>query len=161
MGVLTASGGACDIVADAASAQGLEIPDFSAATEEAIGAYLPPFANARNPLDVTAYGSLANLSAPKDPLSAIDRSLDIAADDPNLDFILFTRDPARGPPGGRGAGGGDRGPAAVAGRADRVRARSRSSRCPPPATTSAATAAGCWPSTASPCSAGCTWGSTL
>jgi acetate---CoA ligase (ADP-forming) len=90
MGVLTASGGACDIIADASSAHGIEIPDFSVRTEEAIGAYLPPFANAHNPLDVTAYGSLANLSGKKDSLSAIDRSLDIAADDPNLDFILFT-----------------------------------------------------------------------
>jgi acetate---CoA ligase (ADP-forming) len=90
MGVLTASGGSCDIVADAASAQGIEIPDFTARTEEAIAAYLPPFANAHNPLDVTAYGSLANLSAKKDSLTAIDRALDIAADDLNLDFILFT-----------------------------------------------------------------------
>ncbi len=46
MGVLTASGGACDIIADAASAQGIEIADFSPETEDAIGAYLPPFANA-------------------------------------------------------------------------------------------------------------------
>jgi acetate---CoA ligase (ADP-forming) len=90
MGVLTASGGACDLIADASSAQGITIPDFSAATEEAIGAFLPPFGNPHNPLDVTAYGSLANISGPRHSLSAIDRSLDIAADDPNLDFILFT-----------------------------------------------------------------------
>jgi acyl-CoA synthetase (NDP forming) len=90
MGVLTASGGACDLIADASSAQGIEIPDFSAATEEAIGAFMPPFGNPHNPLDVTAYGSLANISSNQGSLSAIDRSLDIAADDPNLDFILFT-----------------------------------------------------------------------
>ena len=90
MGVLTASGGACDLIADASSAQGIQIPDFSATTEEAIGAFLPPFGNPHNPLDVTAYGSLANISGPRQQLSAIDRSLDIAADDPNLDFILFT-----------------------------------------------------------------------
>ena len=61
MGVLTASGGACDLIADASSAQGIEIPDFSPATEEAIGAFMPPFGNPHNPLDVTAYGSLANI----------------------------------------------------------------------------------------------------
>jgi acetate---CoA ligase (ADP-forming) len=90
MGVLTASGGACDIIADSASAQGIEIPDFTARTEEGIAPYLPSFASPTNPLDVTGYGSLANLTGKKDSMSAIDHALDIAADDPNLDFILFS-----------------------------------------------------------------------
>jgi acyl-CoA synthetase (NDP forming) len=89
MGVLSASGGSCDIIADAASAQGIEIPDFAPRTEEAIAAHLPPFANPHNPLDVTGYGTLANLSAKTGTLTAIDHALDISADDPNLDFILF------------------------------------------------------------------------
>src|SRR6202035_529312 len=88
MGVLTASGGACDIIADRASAHGIEIPDFTAKTEEGIAAYIPPFANPHNPLDVTGYG-LANVIG-RDSMSAIDHALDIAADDPNLDFILFS-----------------------------------------------------------------------
>ncbi len=90
MGVLTASGGACDIIADSASAQGIDIPDFTARTEESIAPYLPSFASPTNPLDVTGYGSLANLTGKKDSMSAIDHALDIAADDPNLDFILFS-----------------------------------------------------------------------
>src|SRR5579863_891696 len=89
MGVLSASGGACDIIADAASAQGISIPDFSPATEAAIAAVLPPFANAHNPLDVTGYGTLANLGR-RVARSAIDVALDAAADDPNLDFILYS-----------------------------------------------------------------------
>jgi acyl-CoA synthetase (NDP forming) len=89
MGVLSASGGACDIIADAASAQGISIPDFAPATEAAIAAVLPPFASARNPLDVTGYGGLANLGV-RTARSAIDVALDAAADDPNLDFILYT-----------------------------------------------------------------------
>ena len=88
MGVLTASGGACDIIADSSSALGIEIPDFTAATEERIAQYIPPFANPHNPLDVTGYG-LANVIG-RDSMSAIDHALDIAADDPNLDFILFS-----------------------------------------------------------------------
>jgi acyl-CoA synthetase (NDP forming) len=88
MGVLTASGGACDIIADQASACGIQIPDFTAATEEGIAAYIPPFANPHNPLDVTGYG-LANVIG-RDLMPAIDHALDIAADDPNLDFILFS-----------------------------------------------------------------------
>ncbi|MGH3299409.1 MAG: acetate--CoA ligase family protein, partial [Trebonia sp.] len=90
MGVLTASGGACDIIADSASAHGIEIPDFAAATREAIAPHLPEFANPHNPLDVTGYGALANLAGKTDSMSAIDHALDSAADDPNLDFILFS-----------------------------------------------------------------------
>jgi acetate---CoA ligase (ADP-forming) len=87
MGVLTASGGACDIIADLASAQKLEIPPFAQSTADAIAAYLPPFATAHNPLDVTGYG-LANTRS-RGTMTAIDHALDIAVDDPNLDFVLF------------------------------------------------------------------------
>jgi acetate---CoA ligase (ADP-forming) len=90
MGVLTLSGGSCDIIADAASAQGVAIPDFSAKTQTAIAALLPPFASPHNPLDVTGFGTLANLSGKKDPLQAVDHALDIAVQDPNLDFVLFS-----------------------------------------------------------------------
>jgi acetate---CoA ligase (ADP-forming) len=87
MGVLTASGGACDIIADRASARGIEIPPFSADTTQAIAAKLPSFATARNPLDVTGY-VLAN--ARTTTLTAIDHALDVAVEDPGLDFVLFT-----------------------------------------------------------------------
>ncbi len=87
MGVLTASGGACDIIADRASAQGIEIPPFAPETAEAIAAHLPSFAAASNPLDVTGY-VLAN--ARTSPLTAIDHALDAALADPGLDFVIFT-----------------------------------------------------------------------
>jgi acetate---CoA ligase (ADP-forming) len=87
MGVLTASGGACDIIADRASAHGIEIPAFSSETTRAIAAQLPSFATARNPLDVTGY-VLAN--ARTTTLTAIDEALDVAVEDPGLDFVLFT-----------------------------------------------------------------------
>jgi len=90
MGVLTLSGGSCDIIADAASAQGVAIPDFSAPTQAAIAALLPPFASPHNPLDVTGFGTLANLSGKKGPLTAVDHALDLAVQDPNLDFVLFS-----------------------------------------------------------------------
>jgi acyl-CoA synthetase (NDP forming) len=90
MGVLTASGGSCDIIADAASAQGLRIPDFSPQSTAALGAHLPSFASAHNPLDVTGFSQLANLSGRTSPLTALEHGLDIAVDDPNLDFILFS-----------------------------------------------------------------------
>ena len=87
MGVLTASGGACDIIADRASAHGIEIPPFAEQTTDAIAAQLPSFATARNPLDVTGY-VLAN--ARTTTLTAIDEALDAAVEDPGLDFVLFT-----------------------------------------------------------------------
>src|SRR5207344_251201 len=49
MGVLTASGGSCDIIADAASTEGLQIPAFAQPTTAAITQHLPPFASAHNP----------------------------------------------------------------------------------------------------------------
>ena len=87
MGVLTASGGACDIIADSASAQGIEIPDFSPETAAAIAPHLPPFAAAKNPLDVTGY-VLANPRV--STLTPIDHALDAAVQDPGLDFVLFS-----------------------------------------------------------------------
>jgi acetate---CoA ligase (ADP-forming) len=89
MGVLTLSGGSCDIIADAASSQGLEIPAFADQTAAKISALLPSFASAQNPLDVTGFGTLANLSGRTGPLGAVDHALDIAVQDPNLDFVLF------------------------------------------------------------------------
>ena len=89
MGVLTASGGACDIIADTASAEGIEIPAFAARTCAQIAPHLPPFATAKNPLDVTGYG-LANVAGGRDALQAIDHALDAAVKDPGLDFVLYS-----------------------------------------------------------------------
>jgi acetate---CoA ligase (ADP-forming) len=86
MGVLTASGGACGIIADRASAQDITIPPFAARTVAAIRPHLPAFAAAHNPLDVTGY-VLANPRVA--PLTAIDHALDAALADPGLDFVLF------------------------------------------------------------------------
>ena len=86
MGVLTASGGACGLIADRASEQDIKIPPFATRTVAAIEAHLPAFADARNPLDVTGY-VLANPRVTA--LTAIDHALDAALDDPGLDFVLF------------------------------------------------------------------------
>jgi acetate---CoA ligase (ADP-forming) len=86
MGVLTASGGACDLIADQASAEGIEVPPFSGATAEAIAPHVPPFAQVRNPLDVTGY-FLANQRS--SALTSLDHALDAAVEDPGLEFIFF------------------------------------------------------------------------
>lgn len=50
---LTFSGGACTIIADEAEQLGLELPDLSLATQEAVRGFVPSFAAVRNPLDVS------------------------------------------------------------------------------------------------------------
>lgn len=85
MGVVTASGGACDIIADRADEEGIEIPEFAPETVAALEAVLPPFTSPQNPVDVTGFG-LANQQSGGtrpivDTLSAVTR-------DPNVDFVL-------------------------------------------------------------------------
>jgi acetate---CoA ligase (ADP-forming) len=86
MGVLTASGGACGLIADQASALDINIPPFAGRTIAAIEPHLPAFADVHNPLDVTGY-VLANPRVTA--LTAIDHALDAAVADPGLDFVLF------------------------------------------------------------------------
>ena len=86
MGVLTASGGACGLIADRASQHDIAIPPFAAQTVTAIKPHLPAFAAAHNPLDVTGY-VLANPR--QTALTAVDHALDAAVADPGLDFVLF------------------------------------------------------------------------
>jgi acyl-CoA synthetase (NDP forming) len=50
---LTFSGGACTIIADAAEALGVELPDLDERTGAAVRELLPSFAAVRNPLDVS------------------------------------------------------------------------------------------------------------
>jgi acyl-CoA synthetase (NDP forming) len=122
MGVVTASGGACDIICDAASAEDLQVPDFAPETVAGIEPHIPPFASAHNPLDVTGYG-LAN--APTGMLTAMDFALDAVLDDPNLDFTLFGGIylPDAAPPDATMA-------AMIEGRLDWVAERMKTSRMP-------------------------------
>jgi len=87
MGAVTASGGACDLIADRASIDGIDIPSFSETTATAIASHLPPFADVHNPLDVTGY-FLANRRT--SALTAADLALAEITSDPNLDFVLFS-----------------------------------------------------------------------
>lgn len=54
VGVVTASGGACTIVADEVEATGLELPSLPDALRDALAEALPAFATFANPLDITA-----------------------------------------------------------------------------------------------------------
>lgn len=80
LGFVTASGGACELIADRAAEEGIEIPDFTAETNARLAATLPEFAAARNPIDVTGYILVDG--------QLMIRALDAIKDDPNIDGVV-------------------------------------------------------------------------
>jgi acetate---CoA ligase (ADP-forming) len=96
MGVVTASGGACDIIADRSTDEGIAIPEYAPATTERLRTVLPPFAAAQNPLDVTGI-VLAERGSAQAGLG--DVALDAVVDDPGVDFVFnMAALPAAQPP---------------------------------------------------------------
>ncbi|WP_074955314.1 acetate--CoA ligase family protein [Alicyclobacillus macrosporangiidus] len=87
VGVVTPSGGACDILSDRAEDEGMELPDFSVDTVARLKDILPAFSTPHNPLDVTGYVVVDQ--------TLLQRALEIVAEDPNFDFILCLTDPPR------------------------------------------------------------------
>lgn len=85
VGVVTASGGACDIIADRSTDEGVEIVEFAATTTAKLKAVLPPFAVAHNPLDVTGV-VLAERGSAQSALG--DVALEAVVDDPGIDFVF-------------------------------------------------------------------------
>ena len=85
MGVVTASGGACDIIADRAHDEGIQIPEFSPETVATLRDILPPFTTPQNPVDATGYG-LAHQASAARPITA---TLETVTHDPNVDFVLY------------------------------------------------------------------------
>ncbi|WP_037065318.1 acetate--CoA ligase family protein [Pseudonocardia acaciae] len=87
MGVVTASGGACDIIADRCADAGLTVPEFAGPTLRRLREVLPPFASVRNPLDVTGF-LLADQRAAAANIP--ETALDVVAGDPNVDFVFHS-----------------------------------------------------------------------
>jgi acetate---CoA ligase (ADP-forming) len=85
VGVVTASGGACDIIADRSTDEGIEIVEFADGTTAALREVLPPFAAAQNPLDVTGV-ILADRGSAQSALG--DVALNAVVDDPGVDFVF-------------------------------------------------------------------------
>jgi acyl-CoA synthetase (NDP forming) len=80
MGVVTPSGGACDIISDLAQDEGILLPEFAPQTLERLRATLPPFATPHNPLDVTGYVVVDS--------TLQQRALAAVVEDPQIDFVL-------------------------------------------------------------------------
>ncbi|WP_329454064.1 acetate--CoA ligase family protein [Streptomyces sp. NBC_01497] len=90
IGVVTPSGGACEIVADRAEQEGLELPAFAPKTVARLEELLPDFATVQNPLDVTGYVVVDR--------TLLSRALEVVADDPGMDAIMLLSDLPRLPP---------------------------------------------------------------
>lgn len=87
MGLVTPSGGACDILADRAHEEGILLPDFAPAIARGLQEVLPEFSNIHNPLDVTGYIVVDR--------SLQQRALQVVVADPGLDFIVYLSEPPR------------------------------------------------------------------
>jgi acetate---CoA ligase (ADP-forming) len=85
--MLTASGGACGVLADLAQDTRLEVPDFGPATKAALAEILPGFGTPQNPLDTT--GLIVQ------EMSLLPRSFEAIAADPAFDSVLVVWDPPR------------------------------------------------------------------
>ncbi|NEK56879.1 CoA-binding protein [Geodermatophilus sabuli] len=90
MGVVTSSGGGCNIIADLAVANGLELPPWDEKTVANLSEHLPPFASILNPLDTTGYG---HARARPRPTKAEDDLMEIAVQDPGIDFMFTMMTP--------------------------------------------------------------------
>jgi len=86
MVLVSASGGACDIVADRASDEGLELPNFSAPIKAELEEYLPKFATVQNPLDTAAIDTVRETGTAAVPMDVV---AEIVSRDPNFDFIVY------------------------------------------------------------------------
>lgn len=80
VGVVSISGGACDIVADLAQQSGAQLPELSAGTTAVLAERLPAFGHAHNPLDITGAAII-------DPTLWTD-SLEAVAADPAVGAVL-------------------------------------------------------------------------
>lgn len=79
IGVVSLSGGACDVVADRAEDLGLPIPELSAPTARRLRAVVSDLGQVQNPLDVTGAGL--------GDLSLLPRTAEIVASDPGVGFV--------------------------------------------------------------------------
>jgi acyl-CoA synthetase (NDP forming) len=87
MGLVTPSGGACDILADRAEEEGIQLPDFAPETVQGLRQVLPEFSTIHNPLDVTGYIVVDR--------TLQQRALEVVIKDPGFDFIAYLSEPPR------------------------------------------------------------------
>lgn len=87
MGLVTPSGGACDILADRSHEEHILLPDFARETVQGLQHLLPEFSTIHNPLDVTGYIVIDR--------TLQQRTLEVVVHDPGLDFLVYLSEPPR------------------------------------------------------------------
>jgi acyl-CoA synthetase (NDP forming) len=91
LGLLSVSGGGCDLVADRADDLGLTLPPLSPASVERLRPVLPPYAHPQNPLDVTG-GAVTRPEVFREGILAL-------ADEPDVGLVgVITSLPTSGEP---------------------------------------------------------------
>lgn len=80
IGVVSISGGACDILADRAEDLGADIPEIAADTTELLAEIMPDYGTVQNPLDVTG-------AAVGDP-TIFTRSIEAMSTDPSVGVVI-------------------------------------------------------------------------
>jgi len=78
LGVVSISGGACDILADRAEDAGLELPQISEDTHAALAEIMPAYGTIQNPLDVTG-AAIIDPTIFTNSISAMDQDPGVAA----------------------------------------------------------------------------------
>src|SRR5262249_57538172 len=81
IGVVSISGGACDMVADHAADLGAPLPVLAPATRAALAGVLPDFGTVQNPLDITG-------AAVIDP-GIFTRSIEVVSADPEVALLAL------------------------------------------------------------------------
>jgi acetate---CoA ligase (ADP-forming) len=79
IGIVSISGGACDIVADRAEELGAVLPELSAQTREALAVVMPGYGTVQNPLDVTGAAII-------DP-TLFTRAIEAMSQDPSVGVV--------------------------------------------------------------------------
>jgi acetate---CoA ligase (ADP-forming) len=79
IGIVSISGGACDIVADRADDLGAALPELAPSTRDALAAIMPAYGTVQNPLDVTG-------AAVIDP-TIFTRSIEAMSADPSIGVV--------------------------------------------------------------------------
>ena len=79
IGIVSISGGACDLVADRADDLGADLPELAPSTRDALAAIMPAYGTVQNPLDVTG-------AAVIDP-TIFTRSIEAMSADPSIGVI--------------------------------------------------------------------------
>jgi acyl-CoA synthetase (NDP forming) len=90
MGVVTSSGGGCNVIADLAQVNDIDLPTWQNSTVTTLREHLPAFASVLNPLDTTGFG---HARARPRPTKAEDDLMEMAVEDSGIDFLFSMMTP--------------------------------------------------------------------